>query len=74
MQAAQIALSETGDLELSVAARLHDIGHLLHDPLFEKHLLLLRIDERAKLGGQPAPDLGFWKTLGTTHLARKHSD
>lgn len=149
VQAARIALDETGDTELAIAALLHDIGHLLpshqemngfgmlhhealganflrelgfstnvvrlvgghvaakryltfadpgyyaqlsaasketlvfqggvmtaeeanhfqRDPLFERHLLLRRIDERAKLVGLPAPDLSAWKALVATHLA-----
>ena len=148
VQGAEIALEETGDIELAVAALLHDIGHLLphdehmngfgimhhealganflrehgfsdnvvrlvgahvaakrfltfaepgyyeqlsvasketlifqggimtieeadrfqRDPLFEKFLLLRRIDERAKTVGMPPPDIGFWKKLVETHL------
>jgi len=148
VQAAQMALEETGDTELAVAALLHDIGHLLphdqsmngfgtmhhealganflrehgfsddvvrlvgahvaakrfltfaepgyydqlsaaskatlvfqggvmtieeadrfqRDPLFEKFLLLRRIDERAKTVGLPPPDMGFWKKLVEAHL------
>lgn len=37
------------------------------DPLFERHLHLRRLDERAKVPGRPAPDL-FWVEL----LLRKH--
>lgn len=148
VQAAQIALDETGDTELAVAALLHDIGHLLphdqemngfgmlhhealganflrehgfsdqivrlvgghvaakryltfadpdyyeqlsaasketlvfqggvmtreeadrfrRDPLFEKHLLLRRIDERAKMVGLPTPDLDVWKKVVEAHV------
>lgn len=148
VQAAQIALEETGDIELAIAALLHDVGHLLphhpamngfgtmhhealganflraqgfseqvvrlvgghvsakryltladpdyydqlsiasretlvfqggvmrleeavrfqRDPLFEKHLLLRRIDERAKIVGQALSELGFWKGLVAAHL------
>ncbi len=148
LQAAQIAIEETGDLELSIAALFHDVGHLLthteemegfgtmhhealganflreqgfsenvvrlvgghvaakrylcfsdpvyyeqlseasqatlrfqggvmvleeamrfqRDPLFAKHILLRRIDERAKIADLPVPTLDFWKNIVETHL------
>lgn len=38
------------------------------DPLFEKHLLLRRIDERAKIVGLEVPALDFWENLVEAHL------
>lgn len=150
LQAAHIALEETGDPEFAIAALLHDIGHLIpheekmddygmlhhealgagflrdlgfsdkivrlvgghvtakryltfadpeyyeqlseaskatlrfqggiltsdeagrfqRDPLFEHHLKLRRIDERAKIPGLDTPSLDFWKNLVEAHLMR----
>jgi phosphonate degradation associated HDIG domain protein len=154
VQAAQLALQETGDLELAAAALLHDIGHVLadaadagmdgygalkhealgaqylqehgfpdtvvrlvgghvaakryltwadpqyyeqlseasketlrfqggrmteeeaarfqRDPLFEKHILLRRIDERAKIPNRELPDIEIFQDLLQAVLCMTH--
>jgi len=38
------------------------------DPLFELHIALRRLDEKAKIVGQPVPDLSWLEVLMQEHF------
>ena len=41
------------------------------DPLFDQHLQLRRLDEKAKVAGNPASDLSWLENLVQTHLPNR---
>lgn len=73
IQAALLALEETGDRELAAAALLHDIGHLLADPE-DADMAGYGALKHEALGAQFLRKLGFSETVAQLvggHVAAK---